>query len=55
MLQQSGFPLFSKYQILGFFKVFGPKFQVFGANVDNAHMTDVNQIFFENDILKNES
>ncbi len=25
----TGFPLFSKYQIPGFLKVFGPKFQVF--------------------------
>ncbi len=27
----TGFPLFSKYQIPGFLKVFGPKFQVFSS------------------------
>ncbi len=27
----TGFPLFSKYKIPGFLKVFGPKFQVFCA------------------------
>ncbi len=28
---QSGFPLFSKYQIPGFLKVFRPNFQIFSS------------------------